>query len=212
MGKSASQLPRVRHPHAAWCAPMVKHAVDVEVDQNPSCENETPALVASVEGLLFVSDEPVPVGRLAQALDTTPRRVERALQDLDASYRGRGLRVQRRGSDVQLVSAPQAAPGIRKLLGLETRVRFSQAALETLAIVAYRQPITRPELESIRGVSADSVIRTLLSAGLVEEIGRAPTVGRPVLFGTTFEFLQHFGLRSLDELPPLDGVPGGEDE
>jgi segregation and condensation protein B len=81
-----------------------------------------------------------------------------------------------------------------------------------LAIVAYRQPITRPEIESIRGVNSDSVLRTLLSTGLIEDVGRAPTVGRPILYGTTFEFLQHFGLSGLDELPPLDAPASGEQE
>ena len=90
-------------------------------------------------------------------------------------------------------------------------MRFSRAALETLSIIAYRQPATRPEIEAIRGVGSDSVLRTLLRAGLIEEGGRAQTVGRPILYGTTFEFLQHFGLRSLYELPPLD-EPASDEE
>jgi segregation and condensation protein B len=88
-------------------------------------------------------------------------------------------------------------------LGLEARVTLSQAALETLGIIAYRQPITRPWIEAIRGVGCDSVLRTLLRTGLIEEEGRAPTVGHPILYATTFDFLQHFGLSSLKELPPL---------
>jgi segregation and condensation protein B len=162
------------------------------------------SVLAQVESLLFVADGPVSVGRLAKALEVTPGQVERALIDLAVLYAGRGLRLQRAGSLVQITTAPEAAPHVERFLGLETRAQLSRAALETVAIIAYRQPITRPEIEGIRGVSSDSVLRTLLSVGLVEEIGRAPTVGRPILYGTTFEFLQHFGLSSLEELPPLD--------
>jgi segregation and condensation protein B len=98
---------------------------------------------------------------------------------------------------------PEAAPYIEALLGLDVTLRLTQAAMETLAIVAYAQPVTRPQVESIRGVSSDSTLRTLLSAGLIEDIGRAETLGRPILYGTTFEFLQQFGLNQPDELPPL---------
>jgi segregation and condensation protein B len=167
---------------------------------------------AQVESLLFVADGPVSVGQLAEALEVTSGQVERALSDLAAAYAGRGLRLQRIGNRVQLTTTPEAAPYVERFLGLEARTRLSRAALETLAIVVYRQPITRPEIESIRGVSSDSVLRTLLSVGLVEEIGRAPTVGRPILYGSTFEFLQHFGLSSLEELPPLDDSPADSNE
>jgi segregation and condensation protein B len=169
------------------------------------------SLEAQVESLLFVADEPVSVSRLAEALEVTPGQVENALGELGASYAGRGLRLQRAGSRVQLITAPEAASCVENFLGLEARTCLSRAALEALAIIVYRQPITRPELEAIRGVSSDSVLRTLLSVGLIEEVGRAPTVGRPILYGTTFDFLQHFGLRGLEELPPLDGVPVDEE-
>jgi segregation and condensation protein B len=164
-------------------------------------------LAARTESVLFVADAPVSIGRLAEVLDSSTGQVEQALAELEAAYAGRGLRLQRWGSDIQLVTAPEAASAIERFLGLEARVRLSAAALETLAIVAYRQPITRPEIEVIRGVGSDSVLRTLLSAGLIEDVGRAQTVGRPILYGTTFEFLQHFGLRSLAELPSLEQVP-----
>lgn len=168
------------------------------------------SLAAQVESLLFVADSPVPISRLAEALEVTEGQIERALTDLEGMYVGRGLRLQRLGNRVQLATAPEAAPGIERFLGLEARVRLSRSALETLAIIAYRQPITRVEVEAIRGVSCDSVLRTLLSAGLIEEVGRAPSAGRPILYGTTFEFLQHFGLRRLDELPPLDNTAEAE--
>jgi segregation and condensation protein B len=182
-----------------------------ELEEERASGDGALSLVAQVESLLFVADAPVPVGRLAEALDATPGQVERALADLEAAYAGRGLRLQRAGNRVQLISAPDAAHCVERFLGLEARTRLSRAALEALAIVAYRQPITRPEIEAIRGVSSDSVLRTLLSVGLIEEVGRAPTVGRPILYGTTFEFLQRFGLRSMDELPPLAESPAGED-
>lgn len=169
------------------------------------------SLEARVESLLFVADAPVSVGRLAEALEVTPAQIERALAELEAACAGRGLRLQRAGSLVQLTSAPEAAPHVERFLGLEARTSLSQAALETLAIIAYRQPITRPEIEAVRGVSSDSVLRTLLSVGLIEEVGRAPTVGRPIIYATTFEFLQHFGLGSLEELPPLGEPLTGEE-
>jgi len=161
-------------------------------------------LPALVESLLFVADEPVSVQRLAEALETTPGQVEKALRALEEDLESRGLRLQRMGSRVQMVTAPEAASVVERFLGLGSRRRLSPAALETLAIIAYRQPISRPEIESIRGVNCDSVLRTLLSAGLIEEVGRAPTVGRPILYGTTFAFLQHFGLSRLEDLPPLE--------
>jgi len=169
------------------------------------------SLAARVESLLFVADVPVSVGRLAEALEVTAGRVERALADLEAAYAGRGLRLQQAGNRVQLITVPEAAPYVERFLGLEAHTRLSRAALETLSIIAYRQPVTRPVIEAIRGVSSDSVLRTLLSVGLIEEVGRAPTVGRPILYGTTFEFLQHFGLCSLDELPPLNSMPASEE-
>lgn len=167
-------------------------------------EDNKLSLTARVESVLFVAEEPISAHRLAEALEVTSEQVERALEALAAHYEGGGLRLQRVQGRVQLTTAPEAAPYIERFLGLEARVHISQAALEALAIVAYRQPITRPEIEAIRGVGSDSVLRTLLSAGLIDRVGRADGVGRPFLYGTTPEFLQHFGLQSLDELPQLE--------
>jgi segregation and condensation protein B len=161
---------------------------------------ETDALI---ESLLFVADRPVEVADLAQALDVEPEAIEDALQTLEAHYQTRGIRLQRRRDQVQLVSAPEAGPTIELFLGLERSGRLSVAALETLSIVAYRQPVTRMQIEAIRGVRSDGVLRSLVRRELIESVGRAPTVGRPILFGTTFEFLQQFGLQSLDDLPAL---------
>jgi segregation and condensation protein B len=130
--------------------------------------------------------------------------VEQALQRLDQHLAPRGIQLQRKGLQVQLISMPEATPYIQRFLGLELTGRLTQPALETLAIIAYRQPVTRATLEAIRGVNCDGVLRTLVSRGLVEEVGRLDQAGRPILYGTTFEFLQYFGLRSLDELPPLE--------
>ncbi len=167
-------------------------------------ENGSLDLVALVESLLFVADEPATAARLAEALEVTQAEVEEALQALEASLQGRGLRLERLGGRVQLVTAPEAAPYIERFLGLEGRRRLSPAALETLAIIACRQPVSRPEIDAIRGVNSDSVLRSLLSAGLIEEVGRATTVGRPILYGVTFSFLQHFGLEGVEELPKLE--------
>jgi segregation and condensation protein B len=176
-------------------------------------EDSALSVTAQVEGLLFVADGPVSVGRLAEALEVPSAQVEQALEELAAACLERGLRLQKAGGRAQLVTAPELAAQVERFLGLEARVRLSRAALEALAIIAYRQPITRPEIEAIRGVNSDSVLRTLSSVGLIEEVGRAMTVGRPVLYGTTFEFLQHFGLSSLEDLPPLEteAVQNGQD-
>ena len=136
--------------------------------------------------------------------------MEEALQRLDRLLTTRGIRLQRRGLQVQLVSAPEATSYIQAFLGLELTGRLTQPALETLAIIAYRQPVTRAALEAIRGVSCDGVLRTLVSRGVAEEVGRLDQAGRPILYGTTFEFLQYFGLRSLDDLPPLE-PPNADD-
>ena len=171
-------------------------------------ESETPPdyskLIPLLESLLFVAGEPAPIERLASALEQTPEDIEVALRMLTESLQDRGIRVQRHHDTVQLVTMPEAADVIELYLGLDLTTKLSRAALETLAIIAYRQPITRPQIEAIRGVSSDGVIRTLLHRGLVQEIGRLETAGRPMLFGTTPDFLNYFGVSSLDELPPLE--------
>ncbi len=161
------------------------------------------SLVALVESLLFVADGPVPIARLAEALEVSAREVEAAVAELAASHEQRGLSLQRFRDRVQLTTAPAAAASVERFLGLAATAPLSKAALETLAIVAYQQPVTRPQIDAVRGVNSDSVIKTLLSKGLIEEGGRAEGPGRPVLYSTTPEFMQHFGLSALGELPPL---------
>ncbi len=160
-----------------------------------------------IESLLFVASEPVTVSHLATVTECSLEQVEAGLQQLKESYQHRGIRLQRQGQKVQLVSAPETTPYIERFLSLSISAKLSTPALETLTIIAYRQPITRPEIEAIRGVNSDGVLRTLLSKGLVEEIGRLDTVGHPSLFGTTFEFLRYFGLEDLKDLPKLELPP-----
>ncbi len=165
---------------------------------------QTDALVRRVEALLFVAPNPVRVGELARALDVSAAEVEAALERLAALRKNGGIILQRQGERVQLVTAPDLAGDVERFLGLDLSSRLSPAALETLAIVAYKQPVTRAQIEAIRGVNSDSVLRALLNKGLIEEVGRLDTVGRPILYGTTMAFLQYFGLSDLSELPPLE--------
>jgi segregation and condensation protein B len=180
----------------------------MEGQQNDTDRNDTTlSLQAQVESLLFVATEPIPLARLADVLGVEIDQVEQVLLILNHEYAGRGMRLQRKGKRVQMVTAPEASDLVRRLLGLELTGKLSPAALETLAIVAYRQPVTRAQIEGIRGVSSDSVLRTLINRGLVEEMGRLDQAGRPIIFGTTFDFLQQFGITSLDQLPPLKEIP-----
>lgn len=152
--------------------------------------------------MLFVADQPVDVGLLARSISAPKDEVVRAIDELAEQCRDRGVRVQRTGDVVQLVSAPETAAYVERFLGME-HPRLTDASLETLAIIAYRQPITRAGIEAVRGVDCDGPIRTLLARELIEEVGRAPVIGRPTLFGTTVRFLEYFGLEKPDDLPPL---------
>ena len=157
-----------------------------------------------IESLLFVADGPVTVKQLADTIECDRIDVEMALETYQEECLQRGIRLQRHGDRFQLVTAPETSELIERFLGLSLSGKLSTAALETLAIIAYKQPITRPEIDTIRGVNSDGVLRTLVSKGLVAEVGRLESVGHPVLYGTTFQFLQYFGLSSLAELPELD--------
>src|SRR5512136_1985334 len=160
-------------------------------------------LPVMVESLLFVASEPVPVMQIAEALEVKLAEVEQALAELNAEIVARGVRVQRKGDKVQLTTQPECAPYVEKFLGLDLTTRLAKPALETLAIIAYQQPVTRAQIEHVRGVNCDAVLSTLLNRGLIEEVGRLETAGRPIQYGTTFAFLQHFGLRGLDDMPSL---------
>jgi segregation and condensation protein B len=161
-------------------------------------------LSARIEALLFVAPGAVSLAQLATALDISTNQVEKALSELEVIYHQRGLRLQNHRGRVQLTTAPEAAALVEHFLGLEATSKLSQAALEALSIVAYQQPVTRPQIDSIRGVNSDGVIKTLLRKGLIQEIGRATTPGRPILYSTTPDFLGYFGLTSLEELPSIN--------
>jgi segregation and condensation protein B len=160
-------------------------------------------LRSAIESLLFVAGRPLELAELRRLLAIDDKRLRAALDSLaaDCERAGRGIRVQRQGDQAQLVSSPENARFVAALLGLPTQAKLTTAALETLAVVAYRQPITRSQIEFIRGVNSDRALSSLVQYGLVMEVGRAATVGRPALFGTTHEFLGQFGLTSLESLP-----------
>lgn len=160
-------------------------------------------LAPALEAILFVADGPVELAALAQATGAPLEQVEAALASLAETLQARGLRLQASRGRAQLVTAPEHSLWIERFLGLDLSSRLSAAALETLAIVAYRQPVTRAEIDAIRGVNSTGTLRTLVQRELVEEAGRLETVGNPYLYATTPGFLQYFGLASLDVLPPL---------
>lgn len=168
----------------------------------------TAQLIAAIEAVLFVAEKPVTVGELSRATGASRREVETALAALERERAAGGLRLQRDGDVWRLVTAPEAAPAVAAYLGAD-RLRLSQAALETLSVIAYRQPATRADVEAVRGVNCDQTIDTLLQRRLIAEVGRAERPGRPILYSTTWEFLECFGLRSLDDLPKVL-TPQGE--
>jgi segregation and condensation protein B len=171
-------------------------------------------IIARIEALLFVAAGGVLPSQIAAALDLPLKVIENHLDMLESRLAGdvypHGLRIQRHHGRLQLTTSPETAADIERFLGLEATGRLSRAALEALAIIAYQQPVTRPEIDAIRGVSSDAVLKSLLSKGLIQEIGRAERPGRPIIYTTTSDFLQHFGLNSMEELPPLSIVFGTE--
>ncbi|MBV9689536.1 MAG: SMC-Scp complex subunit ScpB [Ktedonobacteraceae bacterium] len=173
------------------------------MNTQPPAQPTATQLAAAIESLLFVSGRPLERAELRKLLDSDDKRLSSALQTLerDLEEQGRGIRLQRLGEQVQLVTAPQNAHYVAALLGLPMTAKLTTAGLETLAVIAYRQPITRSQIEAVRGVNSDRALASLLQHGLVAEVGRAQAVGRPALFATTVEFLQQFGLTSLEQLP-----------
>ncbi len=163
-------------------------------------------LATAIESLLFVSGRPLERGELRKLLDIDDALLSESLRALESELesRRRGIRLQLLGEQVQLVTAPENARYVAALLGLPMTAKLTTAALETLSVIAYRQPVTRSQIEAVRGVNSDRALISLVQHGLVAEVGRAPTVGRPALFATTAEFLQQFGLTRLDQLPGID--------
>ncbi len=186
-----------------------EQVIAVQMRDPHELEIELPALI---EALLLVASGPVAIGDLAEVAGARADEIEDAIERL-MEIDDRGWVVQRHRDQVQLATAPRFADQIRRFLGLDREARLSSAALETVAIIAYRQPVTRGTIEAVRGVDSTGVIATLLSRGLIETGGRAETPGQPYHYVTTPAFLQHFGLSSLDDLPPLgssDGVALGD--
>lgn len=162
-----------------------------------------------MEALLFVAEEPQPLSALARAAGVSDAAARKALAQLTADYEARGLRVLEDGQRYQLGAAAEFAPYIENMLGTGPGQRLTRAALETLTIIAYKQPCTRAEIEAIRGVNSDRLVAILEQRGLVETAGTGDGPGRPKLYRTTMRFLEHFGIKSPRELPPL---PEAEEE
>jgi segregation and condensation protein B len=169
----------------------------------PDTESPPAALTEpQLEALLFVAERPLARREIATIAGVDRATVDARLGDLEVALAARGIRLVIAGDRVELATAPEAGALIARYVGSDA-IRLSPASLETLAIVAYRQPVTKAAIERIRGVDSDYTLRTLLHRRLVVELGRSDAPGRPFLYGTAFEFLERFGLTSLDELPPL---------
>jgi segregation and condensation protein B len=160
-----------------------------------------------LEALLFVSEEPQTLSSLARAAGVSDAAARKALGQLSADYEARGLRLLEDGQRYQLGAAPGYARYIENMLGTGPGQRLTRAALETLTIIAYKQPCTRAEIEAIRGVNSDRLVAILEQRALIENVGTAEGPGRPKLYRTTMRFLEHFGIRSPRELPPLPNAP-----
>lgn len=179
--------------------------------------NETPAAVLAeidlpplLEAYLFVATEPTLPAEIARILKLEPAAVEESLEDIVNAYARRvnsGLHIVRIAGGYQMATRPPLAPDIARLLASPgQKSRLSRPALETLAVIAYQQPVTQAEIEAVRGVNADGVLKTLGERNLIEESGRKEVAGRPILYGTTADFLHYFGLNTLDDLPPLEDI------
>jgi segregation and condensation protein B len=173
----------------------------------------TSDLTAAIEAILMVAEDPVPPQLLAQLLEVAPGRVEELCAELAAGYEaeGRGFELRRVGGGYRFQSHPEQAAYVERFVLEGQSARLSAAALETLAIVAYKQPISRAQIAAIRGVNVDGVVRTLEHRGYIEELARDPGPGLAVLYGTSRLFLERLGLDSLADLPPLGQfVPGAD--
>ena len=162
-------------------------------------------LKPALECMLFVYPQPLTVQHAAKALGVDELTVDTAIHELRLDYADRGVQIIRIAGGYQMCTRPQYSEYVSALLKPE-RTRLSRAAMETVAIVAYRQPITQPEIDAIRGVNSDGVVRTLVEKNLLKQMGRRETPGRPMLYATTDEFLNHFGLNDIEQLPGLEDI------
>lgn len=172
-----------------------------------------PPVKRILEAILFVADEPVPVKKLAEIVGEDEAAVEQALKDVaaDLSREKRGFRLRQVGGGYRLFTDPKSAAYVEKYVLSADFRRLSQAALETVAVIAYKQPITRSEVSQIRGVNVESVMNNLIAKGLIEEVGKDEGPGHPILYGTTRHFLESFGLNAIEDLPPLGGFEPDEE-
>ena len=165
--------------------------------------NEIPQIL---EAILFVAGEPVAVADLARALEVGEMEIMHAVEALERECERRGVTVRRYGDHLRMETRPEYAPYVERLLQPVQRQTLSQTAMETLAVIAYRQPVTKGEVEQVRGVKCDYSVQSLLHKGLIKEAGRKEALGRPILYATTDRFLEHFGISDIRELPPLPDV------
>lgn len=163
-------------------------------------------LKSIIESILLVAEKPVCLKELANITGSAVSEVQKSCAALIDDYKDKGINVIRKGEYFHIVSAPENAEYIARYLNEELRHDLTQAALETLAIVTYKQPLTRMDIEEIRGVNSEYLLRNLMIRGLIAEVGRKETVGRPILYGTTMEFLQYFGLENEEQLPKIDDI------
>jgi len=168
-------------------------------------EKET--LKQALESLLFITDRPLKLGELSELLGRPQEEVGGLVRELQSEAEARGaVRVHQVAEGFQMATRPEHGEFVRRLFKERTTFRLSVASLETLAIISYRQPLTRAEIEEIRGVEVIAALETLLERRLIKVVGRKETIGRPLLYGTTMEFLRQFGLESLGELPPIESL------
>jgi segregation and condensation protein B len=156
-----------------------------------------------IESVLFVADGPVELRTLARLTEQTPEAISQAIEELGATSRERGVRIQRTGQSAQMVSAPETASYVQRYLGIDENQRLSPVVLVTLTVIAYKQPVTKGEVERILRKNCDYSVMVLKARDLINEVGRTEGPGRPYLYGTTFKFLEHFGLEKPEDLPPL---------
>jgi len=161
------------------------------------------SLKTVLESILFVADKPVELSLLARITGHNAEVIGLVVDEIAAEWKGRGVRVQQSGTAVQMATAPESTPFVQAFLGVDEDSRLTHAPLVVLTIIAYKQPITRPAIEKILGKSCDYSVAALKARELITEVGRSNGAGRPYLYGTTFRFLEHFGLEKPEDLPPL---------
>ena len=177
-------------------------------------EKAESSLKGRIEAILFVAGEAVSIRDLAKALQVDEKGLKAVLKEIGSEYdyEQRGFMLKRFGDKVQLATRPMYSEDVLRLLQPVQQQSLSQAAMETLAVVAYKQPVTRAEVEQIRGVKCDYSLQSLMMKGLIQEAGRKDTIGRPILYVTTDTFLSHFGIQGLEDLPPLPETENGAGE